>query len=256
MSSQQQQSQHSPAEWGYFPNQLTPDQWPEHFAVGKQQSPINILVGAWCRHCSPATAKSACCRGVVMDRSSAQALAAKFRDQTALNRAHRRSHLDSVGEEEDRAHQRSSSTSSAGSSASGSSSGSPSRLHDEGSESGDSNESLCNRCADREDRKSRLSKCQHKLSHSRLQNTRHVVSLRKLFLGYPRFMNTMQVCNTGHNWQVSLPNELANHTRKCCQFSILSKSAAFSSKVLPVAAFFRQSPPCRPFGCSSSLLIN
>lgn len=235
MSSQAQQQRI--ADWGYTPDQLSPDQWPKHFPVGKQQSPINILVGSRCRHCSPATAKSACCRGVVMARASSQALAAKFRDQAALNRPHRRSHLDSVGEDEGRAHQRSSSASSAGSS--GSASASPSRLDEGSSESGDSAESLCNRCADREDRKSRLSKCQHKLlSHSRLQNTRHVVSLRKLFLGYPRFMNTMQVCNTGHNWQVNLPNELANHTRKCCQFLILSESAAFSSQVLPAVDVF------------------
>lgn len=50
---------------------------------------------------------------------------------------------------------------------------------------------------------------------TQVQNTRHCVSRKKIFLGYPRYLNTMQLCNTGHNWQVNLPSELAAHTRKC-----------------------------------------
>lgn len=46
------------------------------------------------------------------------------------------------------------------------------------------------------------------------QNTRFVATKRKLFLGYPRFLHSMQLCNTGHGWQVSLDEHLAEHTRK------------------------------------------
>lgn len=47
------------------------------------------------------------------------------------------------------------------------------------------------------------------------QNTRYCVTNKKIFLGYPRFLNTISVCNTGHSWQVDMPRELAQHTRKC-----------------------------------------
>lgn len=50
---------------------------------------------------------------------------------------------------------------------------------------------------------------------TQVQNTRHCESRKKIFLGYPRYLNTMQLCNTGHNWQVNLPPEIATHTRKC-----------------------------------------
>lgn len=52
---------------------------------------------------------------------------------------------------------------------------------------------------------------------TQVQNTRHCVSRKKIFLGYPRYLNAMQLCNTGHNWQVNLPPEIATHTRKCLQ---------------------------------------
>lgn len=49
---------------------------------------------------------------------------------------------------------------------------------------------------------------------SQEQDTRYVITKRKLFLGYPRFLHSMQLCNTGHGWQVSLAEQLAEHTRK------------------------------------------
>lgn len=149
-------------------------------------------------------------------------LAGKIRDHVALNRPRRRSHLDSVGEDE-REHERSLSTSSAGSSTS---TGRDEMFSSESGNDDDSDEKTTiqdNQChAALEDaRKRRTSNKQcnrlehHQKHYQQQQNTRYVVSLRKVFLGYPRFMNTMQLFNTGHNWQVNLPNELANHTRKC-----------------------------------------
>lgn len=46
------------------------------------------------------------------------------------------------------------------------------------------------------------------------QNTRHCVSKRKIFLGYPRYLETVQLSNTGHNWQVDIPPEIGLNTRK------------------------------------------
>lgn len=243
-SAQHQQQNHAP-DWGYAPNQLTPEKWPQYFEAGEQQSPINILLNT-CRHCSNATGSgnrgSTCCRGTLIDKTqNIASLTSKFREQTALNRPPRRSHLDSVGEEE-REHGRSLSASSAGSSESSSSAGRDDTFSSEsGNDDSDEKTAIDNgQCQRRLNSKqcNRLEhhhnmKHHHHQQQQQLQNTRYVVSLRKVFLGYPRFMNTMQLFNTGHNWQVNLPNELANHTRKFCfvNSSVRSQMTSTASEI-------------------------
>lgn len=46
------------------------------------------------------------------------------------------------------------------------------------------------------------------------QNTRFCATNKKLFLGYPRYLNSIKLRNTGHAWQIDLPAELAEHTRE------------------------------------------
>lgn len=39
-------------------------------------------------------------------------------------------------------------------------------------------------------------------------------SHKKIFLGYPRSLNNLHVTNTGHGWQINIPNEIGQHTRR------------------------------------------
>lgn len=47
-----------------------------------------------------------------------------------------------------------------------------------------------------------------------IQNTRYCATNKKIFLGYPRYLNNIKLCNTGHAWQIDMPPEVAQHTCK------------------------------------------
>lgn len=49
------------------------------------------------------------------------------------------------------------------------------------------------------------------LSH---QETRFCISKRKLFLGYPRYLDMVALENNGHAWQANIPSQISQHTRK------------------------------------------
>lgn len=233
--------------WGYSGDLVSPNEWPKYFHTGRHQSPINILVTN-CRHVSQST----CCHQV--DKHVQQQkvkhdearLYNRLKDSLQISSSHyRRAHLDSVGSED---HHRSPSTSSAGSHNSSSSTSSQgNKLRNSSNNSSDydqngldeyerdyyeerkgrhkssssNSSSNSNSATSSETTTMRLNDDKRKRQQqtnsccvTQVQNTRHCVSKKKMFLGYPRYLNTMQLCNTGHNWQVNLPPELANHTCK------------------------------------------
>jgi len=51
-------------------------------------------------------------------------------------------------------------------------------------------------------------------SEGERQRTRYCATNKKLFLGYPRYLDSIRLSNTGHAWQVDMPQELGQHTRK------------------------------------------
>lgn len=195
--------------WGYAPDHsVAPDQWPKYYATGAYQSPINILVD----HCERLKG-STCCHSRPLDE---QCPATRLRDslQVTPAAAKRRSHLDSAGEDQRHVN---------GSSGSSSKSSSPSQHfygqddydedeHENSSGSArDCKETNSNNNNNNND--NQINRCYQKQAVLQ-QNTRFCVSHKKIFLGYPRYLSTMQLCNTGHGWQVNLPGELATHTRK------------------------------------------
>lgn len=165
--------------WGYSAED-GPQKWPKLFGAGKFQSPINIQVGERLR--------LTCCAG--------QPLASQQLKQG-------RHHLDSQGEE---AHRRSPS---ANSRASTDTSTDSELFERRTGSAGSFSASL-----DSDLGSSPCSPSPVAPLDKQHQQTRFVVSKRKLFLGYPRYLHSMQLCNTGHGWQVDLPAELAEHTRE------------------------------------------
>lgn len=180
--------------WGYTEDLIGPDEWPKHFKTGQYQSPINILLPDCCDRFGQ---QQSCCKRDEIHET--RRLPERMRLALRLSDK-RRVHLDSEGE----THQRSSSASS---SASGSRSpvGRESEEDERSDDERESFESSKRRCKQLQLQQQKM--CQ-------VQNTRRLVSHKKIFLGYPRYLSSMSLCNTGHNWQVNLPPELATHTRK------------------------------------------
>lgn len=220
--------------WGYSNDLIGPEEWPKYFRTGQHQSPINILVD----NCEQAASQSTCCQQLDRHQQNksaptheARQLHDRLRDTLQVS-GHRRAHLNSTGED----HHRSSSTSSSGSQ----NSFSPNNRYNSNTSSDcdDEDNNNNNNQAEVQEKAAKASHNKHgerkqycpsdalevqrdnkqraggTCCLTQVQNTRHCVSRKKIFLGYPRYLNTMQICNTGHNWQVNLPPELANHTRK------------------------------------------
>lgn len=229
--------------WGYESQQIGPSEWPKYYQTGKFQSPINILVD-FCaitnnnsnqasHHSKHRTSSSSsskdnrptcCCNGSAHDLELSS-------QQQKLATSLRRTHLDSIGED-DHNHQRNPSAS-----ASSSASSSPVQNTDSSSCDDDYDLTRATKCTKHQRSTSKhnsslmtttttTTKCvdcfpsaHHGSSAPSKgrslvseQNTRHCVSNKKLFLGYPRYMSNIQLCNTGHSWQINIPPELARHT--------------------------------------------
>lgn len=169
-------------EWSYAPDDTHqgPTAWPRRFNAGQHQSPINIQVEL-------KAIAGACCRG--------QPLAERLDQQLKLADATGETAEARLSEEGRR-------------SSTGSSSGTHSRRSSLGSGSSSSSSSTAGEPHNKRAASHRLAKTGER------QNTRHCVSTRKIFLGYPRHLNQVRLCNTGHGWQLSLPDELAEHTRE------------------------------------------
>jgi hypothetical protein len=197
-----------PAHWNYSDDDaLGPNGWPKHFGAGDSQSPINIIVD----HCylNACSSKTRPCESGRLHE--------QLGNKLAIGRAAaRRDHLDSAGDDTNdsqyneldnenqlNVHQerRSPSTSSNNSSVfSNDDAGqlvaahSPSHRH-------------------HHHHHHHHPHLEHG-SSNRLQNTRYCGTNKKVFLGYPRYLNSVRLSNTGHGWQIDIPPELAYHTRK------------------------------------------
>lgn len=198
--------------WGYS----KPDEWCKRYPVGKNQSPINILVSNYDQ-----IVQSTCCNSIsqhkhhhhhhgqhiITERMASLCLTngkpETLRPQKVWPDQQRRTHLDSVGCDDH--HLRSSSTCSSVSAMSGASGSScppsPAAQNYEDSDSSDSAFPTATATGVDQGDNQKL-----------VQRTRFCTSNHKIFLGYPRYLSSMQLCNTGHSWQVSLPEELTSHT--------------------------------------------
>lgn len=182
--------------WNYDPDG-GPDDWPNHYPVGKYQSPINIIVG-----CDPSQLSASCCcessesTGQESSRSESLDLEHRISRLKVHEREgnHRkRVHLNSIEEDE------------------GSSSSTESCEHH--------HHHLDNELSTSGASKSHTTFTSTLVSTGRkrcegmhVQNTRHCVTNKKIFLGYPRYMNSMKLCNTGHNWQINFAPEIKANT--------------------------------------------
>lgn len=193
-------------QWDYLDDTgRGPSEWSKFYPAGKLQSPINIQVDycalhqSSCGNCSPENHRQLSERienGLRLGRESGP--------QQQPQQSARRHHLDSVGNDND---------------------------SDDPHESakGEHNERLASDCLNLwKNKKLSNSPLQMRNAHAqqqqqqsdrltkpeRRQNTRFCVTNKKIFLGYPRFLNTVKLSNTGHGWQVEMPPELACHTRK------------------------------------------
>lgn len=152
--------------WNYEEsNDAGPSGWPKLFGAGKRQSPINIVTSDLYQSLANVT----CCNGQPncgFESLNEKLNAIRISQNGSRPRRTRRTHLDSIGEDEqddDRVSQLS---------------------------TNETNEDKCG------------------------QATRFCTSKRKLFLGYPRYLDKIRLENTGHNWQVNIPPELSLHTCK------------------------------------------
>jgi len=194
--------------WGYLEGQVKPEQWGKHYRTGALQSPINIQLGGCERHLEATRCR---CRA---DSASglADELAGALRvaPEAAAACERRRAHLNWAGEEEEE-RRRPGSQSAALSSSSSPVSQAGDSDEDSGADLHDS------RRATPIGRASNRAQGRHPTNcppSAGRQNTRFCTSAKKIFLGYPRYLDSVQICNTGHGWQVNVPPELATHTRK------------------------------------------
>lgn len=192
-----QQQQVGSEQWTYDDNDSSvgPSKWGKLYKAGRHQSPINILVEPNYLALKSAT----CCAGEVSDKLKLM--------QIEVRNANR-AHLNSTGEEA--RHPKFRPSTSGHSSACSSSNRSSPTQNSSSDYDYDDDDDL------RSD--SQMFKEKNCLGKSRLQmqeqNTRFCVTNKKIFLGYPRYLNSLQLTNTGHSWQINLPPELEVHTRK------------------------------------------
>lgn len=185
-------------EWDYDEqNSLTgPSEWNKLYKTGQHQSPINILIDANCL----ALKSTTCCINSRLDL-----ITLSDNSHNQKQNGHHRAHLDSVGEEA-RAGALSPSSSGISSNRSSPTQTSGSDFEDNGFDDGDR--------YDVSRDKFRRHRCAGKGHSAQRQNTRFCLSNKKIFLGYPRYLNSLELNNNGHSWQVTLPPELGKHTRK------------------------------------------
>lgn len=199
--------------WGYTSGDkhaLGPDEWPRHFRAGSHQSPIDIRVDVCCTGGNQPLASCACASlAETMRRHATLAPQQTDSPKPVAPVRRRREHLDSLLDESERCDSTPSPTPHAAKqlqandkrrtvSRTSSSSGNSSDV-DELASSTSTSPSPGGGC---------------NTQRRPQQNTRLCATNKKIFLGYPRYVNTMQLCNTGHAWQLNLPEELADHTRK------------------------------------------
>lgn len=217
-------------EWGYGGHLVKPEQWNKFYKVGSRQSPIDILVEQ-CdlhQHNHNHHQLQNCYEHNQLPKQLKNNLNINGSNQGQPRQQHivrTRIHLDSSGEQ-DNEHLRSPSTSSNGSS-SANSSPSHSRNGFNNDEDlyyndGDGNADRNNNNNDDDDGRRTTGGANNKLAGHRglgkrqelEQRTRRCISNKKIFLGYPRYLSSMRLCNTGHNWQINLAPEISAHTRK------------------------------------------
>lgn len=185
-----------------------PRNWPKYCETGERQSPINIITSDLYQSLAQVT----CCNGRLICRDDQQQRDHKHIGDTTTtttsnnnnnnnhltngnqlrqvqlqqqHHSYRRPHLDSIGEDE--------------------------RDDDNDDDhkwpkSGAHNNTRHRQVIARE---SSRSKPYEKADE---QLTKYCASKRKLFLGYPRYLDKIKIDNTGHNWQVNIPAELSTHT--------------------------------------------
>lgn len=181
-----------------------PSKWSKHFVTGNRQSPINIITSDLYQSISKLT----CCNGQLIESNYDQTQneltllneqLSSFKMGQANNNnsnnnkikfgSNRRAHLDSIGEDER---------------------DDPDSGRMSTPENGNDN---YNNLFEQQNLTNEQNGKTNLESGSK-QKTRYFTSRRKLFLGYPRYLDKMKIENTGHNWQVNIPPELSLHTRK------------------------------------------
>lgn len=216
--------------WSYDDqDECGPNKWSKYYRTGEHQSPINILVDAHRVSHQAVT----CCAGRLKESLKLVTndnIEIKARDLRQQHRPVYRRHLDSIGEDSQANNNDNSSNNSNSSSPSGSASSSASSSNRsspmQAESSGDffdddvdfnniaDNNNIDDGYSGQNDKSSRRKCSKKNLTIKLRQNSRFCISNKKIFLGYPRYLNSMELQNTGHSWQVSLPEELSAHTRK------------------------------------------
>lgn len=190
--------------WGYDsgqPEVAGPNEWPKHYKVGKHQSPIDITVcdclllpvGGRDRDREPLQNLHTCCLSNNQLNSLSSSLETKVRidayessnkhgsQHQQRQQQHSRQHLTTADNDpEDRRRSQSSSSRSSADSA------------------------IQQLMLNNED----------KASCYPNQRTRYCFTNKKIFIGYPRYIEAVPLCNTGHSWQINIPADLSVHTCK------------------------------------------
>lgn len=182
------------AHWNYDASSAKgPQGWSKYYETGERQSPINIVTSELYQSLANVT----CCNGRLLchdqdhkhlvDKTTTTTTASNNNNnnnhltngnqirQVQPQHHYRRPHLDSIGEDE---------------------------------RDDDANSWAHNNTRSHRQPISRNSRLHEKGE----QLTKYCASKRKLFLGYPRYLDKIRVHNTGHNWQVNIPAELSVHT--------------------------------------------
>lgn len=210
MSSNQQH------EWTYDDNdECGPKEWPKYYKTGDHQSPINILIDPQSASYHAIT----CCAGrlketlqIITNDSNKRNHDSRHQQSHAIYRTH----LDSIGEHPNGDDYNNCESSSPPGSTTSSNRSSPTQASgsDYFDEDDSSNGEKDDGYSGQNKKNKKCNNGQKKQIFRIRQNTRFCISNKKMFLGYPRYLNSMELENTGHSWQVTLPKELTTHTRK------------------------------------------
>lgn len=192
--------------WNYSDDDaLGPSEWPKYFETGSSQSPINIIVD----HCYLHRHSLGPAKG----GAGATTKASTLHEQLERRLAVRGERLDSaVGHDDDDDANRAPSRRPEPAERSPSSSSHNSSVSTDSTTSNDSPLETSKRRQhhhhDHHHNQRQMETARH------AQNTRYCATNKKIFLGYPRYLNSVALSNTGHGWQVDMPSELACHTSK------------------------------------------
>lgn len=180
--------------WGYNeqPGVVGPKDWPKHYTVGKNQSPIDITVcdcllstiGGRVRE--PLKNLHTCCLSNNQLINLSTSLETKVRLDTyesTKRRSSQQYHRQLLGtHDNDPDDRRRSSSSSSRSSV--------------------------------DSTTQQLQLNEDKASCYKNQRTRYCITSKKIFIGYPRYISAVPLSNTGHSWQIDIPVDLSAHTCK------------------------------------------